>query len=300
MSSSKDLTAAFLLPVCNAEKTIEDTIYALLKQDYNKFRIVIVENGSVDRTPLILKSLQKLDIRIKIFTLAESSITKALCYGLKQITEDLILRIDADDIIQSNRLSTTLSYMKENPKCAISYTDYQNKIGDKIIPVKTPKHLKESHLILSNPLAHSTYCIRSEVLRKYKFDYSGLSKSEDYFGPSQDLMLISNAIFNFNLNISRVEGTIVLINKLTSSLSTKELIRQKNVANRILLANSFIYLYYSGNIKDKIKGLISIIINCTKLARFNNPKIIFKIIKITQNYKRRRQFVPYAYLSNIQ
>ena len=98
----ENLTAAFLLPVCNAEKTIDRAIKSILDQEYSQFRLIIIENGSTDNTWKIIKKIAKYDDRIILFKLDNASLTNALCFGIKNIKEDLILRIDADDICESN------------------------------------------------------------------------------------------------------------------------------------------------------------------------------------------------------
>ena len=130
----KYLSAVFLLPVYNSEKTIERTIKSILDQDYKEFKLMIIENGSTDSTWQILKKFQEEDKRIILFKLDNASLTHALCYGIKTIKEDLILRIDADDICESNRLSKTIEYMIKNPNVDIGYSDfediYKNKCRD--------------------------------------------------------------------------------------------------------------------------------------------------------------------------
>ena len=89
-----NLSAAFLLPVYNSEDTISNSIKSILDQDYVFFKLIVVENGSTDRTREILKKFASMDNRVIVYTLKEASLTKALCYGINKIQEDLILRLD--------------------------------------------------------------------------------------------------------------------------------------------------------------------------------------------------------------
>ena len=234
----KDLTAAFLLPVSNAEKTIERTIKSILEQDHKEFKLTIIENGSTDYTWQIIKKFQEQDKRIILFKLDNASLTHALCYGIKNIKEDLILRIDADDICDSNRLSKTIEYMIKNPNVDISFSDFEDVYKNKSKLIIPPNQIKNNNILYKNLIAHSTYCIRRKSLEKYNLNYSGIEGKQQYFGPSQDLMLISSGINNFQFNISKIEGTKVLIYKNKYSISSKNYVLQKRNAAKILFVNS--------------------------------------------------------------
>ena len=296
----KDLTAAFLLPVFNAEKTIERTIKSILEQDYKEFKLIIIENGSTDHTREIIKKSQENDYRIILYNLDNASLTHALCFGIKKIKEDLILRIDADDVCASNRLSKTIEYMTNNPEVDISYTDFQDIYKKKSHLFITPNKITYRDILYKNRIAHSTYCLRRESLEKYNMNYSGIEGKNKYYGPSQDLMLISSGINNFKFNVSKIEGTKVLIYKNKYSISKINYVLQKRNAAKILFVNSLNIFTYSNKLKDWILGFTCLIINLSRLIYHKtNLKVIMKIIEATKGFKDRKEAIDYSFILSI-
>ena len=55
-----------IIPAYNAEKTIRSTIESILKQTFQRFEIIVVDDGSTDSTGVILKELKETDPRILI------------------------------------------------------------------------------------------------------------------------------------------------------------------------------------------------------------------------------------------
>ena len=296
----KDLTAAFLLPVFNAEKTIEKTIKSILEQDYKEFKLIIIENGSTDNTREIIKKSQENDYRIILYHLDNASLTHALCFGIKKIKEDLILRIDADDLCSSNRLSKTIEYMTKNPEVDISYTDFQDIYQNKSHLIVPPNKITFRDILYKNLIAHSTYCIRSKSLKQYNMNYSGIEGKHKYYGPSQDLMLISSGINNFKFNVSKIEGTKVLIYKNKYSISKISYVLQKRNAAKILFVNSLNIFTYSNKLKDWILGFTCLIINLSRLIYHKtNLKVIMKIIEANKGFKDRKEAIDYSFILSI-
>ena len=295
-----ELSAAFLLPVYNAETTISTSIRAVLNQDYNFFKLVIIDNGSTDNTSNIIKEFQESDHRVIIYTLKEASLTKALSYGIKNIKEDLILRIDADDICERNRLRKTIEFMQKNPNCSISYCNFKEIYENNLITIETPNKLTAQDIIFNNPLAHSTYCLRRKSLNKAKLNYYGLEDKIKYHGPSQDLMLISSAIFNFNFNISRIKETEVYIYKDIKSISNTYSNQQKTNASKILLVNALTSFLRGNTFYKLVKSLFCIIINILRLLYHRtNLIIILKILFLTTNFHINKKLINYSFILSI-
>ncbi len=296
----KNLTCAFLLPVFNAEKTIKRAIQSILDQDYKEFKLIIIENGSTDDTYKIVKKLKDNDVRIRLFKLENASLTNALCFGVKNIKEDLILRIDADDVCASNRLRKTIKYMTENPQVDISYTDFEDVYKNKSKLITPPNQITYNNIIFKNLIAHSTYCIRRKSLERYNLNYSGIEGKKQYFGPSQDLMLISTGINNFKFKIKKIEGTKVLIHKSNYSISSNNYILQKRNAAKILFVNSLNILENSTKIEDRILGFTCLSINLARLIYHKTSlNVIKKIILANKNFKLRKEVIDYSFILSI-
>lgn len=103
-----------LMTVYNGERFIRDTIDSILNQTYSNFELVIVDDGSTDKTVDIIN--QYTDKRIKFIPLLENiGVGGAIAEGLKHVSGKYIAKVDADDIYMSNRFELQLEYLEKNP-----------------------------------------------------------------------------------------------------------------------------------------------------------------------------------------
>ena len=93
---------SILLPTYNDEKYIEETISSILKSSFKEFELLIINDGSSDRTLEIINLFD--DKRIRVISQKNKGLIKSLNLGLMKAKFDLIARIDGDDIMHENRL----------------------------------------------------------------------------------------------------------------------------------------------------------------------------------------------------
>lgn len=65
MVENKDLVSV-IIPMYNAEKSIEKCVGSIIQQTYTNLEIIIVNDGSVDNSPYIVENFQKNDHRVKL------------------------------------------------------------------------------------------------------------------------------------------------------------------------------------------------------------------------------------------
>tara|TARA_B100000963_G_C22587801_1_gene653997 strand:+ start:97 stop:1002 length:906 start_codon:yes stop_codon:yes gene_type:complete len=270
---------AFLLPVYNGEFSIERTLISILKQEYKFFKIYIINNGSIDNTLSIINKFALKDKRILIYNQDIPNLSKALCLGLDLIEEELILRIDSGDTCDIYRAKRTLEFMKKNKNCAISYTDYFIQMKDKLVFNSLPEILSKKDFLFKNKIAHSTICIRKSFLKKYNFSYAGIGKENLYYGPSQDLFILSIAIFVFNLEVAKIPNTSSIITKnIKNSISYLNKDEQRRVASIILFINNIKFLSSFKFFKFALISLFGLIINGIRLIKYGSIIKFFKLI----------------------
>ena len=90
---------SIIIPAYNAEKYLEECINSILCNTISDFEIIIVNDGSTDSTPTICKRIASSDNRIKIFSQNNGGVSSARNYGIKQAKGELIMFVDADDLI---------------------------------------------------------------------------------------------------------------------------------------------------------------------------------------------------------
>ena len=88
-----------IIPAYNAEKTIERCLNSVTEQSYTNLEIIVVDDGSKDRTLSILNAAAKNDRRIKVISKKNGGAASARNQGLKIVSGEFITFLDADDYI---------------------------------------------------------------------------------------------------------------------------------------------------------------------------------------------------------
>lgn len=93
-----------IIPVYNSEKFLKSCIESVLRQTYRKFELILVDDGSIDKSYEILKSYKKKDDRIRIIKKINEGQLKARLDGIGVSKGDYILLLDSDDYWKENLL----------------------------------------------------------------------------------------------------------------------------------------------------------------------------------------------------
>jgi cellulose synthase/poly-beta-1,6-N-acetylglucosamine synthase-like glycosyltransferase/peptidoglycan/xylan/chitin deacetylase (PgdA/CDA1 family) len=101
---------AVLIPAYNEEKVIERTIRAALRSSYRNLRVIVIDDGSKDRTLEVARSCFQRDEasgRLLVLTKPNSGKADALNFGLRHLRsdEEIFMGIDADTVIAKNAVS---------------------------------------------------------------------------------------------------------------------------------------------------------------------------------------------------
>lgn len=85
------------MPVLNGESTIERSIKSVCSQTYTDFELLVIDNGSTDRTVKICQRIKDQDKRIKLFHCEQQGVVAARMLGLSKAAGEYIAFIDSDD-----------------------------------------------------------------------------------------------------------------------------------------------------------------------------------------------------------
>ncbi len=118
-----------LLPVFNRERFVDEAIGSVVEQDFADLELVIVDDGSTDRTPDVLRAWAERDSRIVIVTSeANRGIPAALNLGLSRARGSYVARLDSDDLMMPRRLAAQAAVLDSRPEvvlvsCAYEFMD---------------------------------------------------------------------------------------------------------------------------------------------------------------------------------
>ncbi|MDH7601236.1 MAG: glycosyltransferase [Armatimonadota bacterium] len=108
-----------LMPVYNSASTVEAAVLSMLRQTMPDFELVVVDDGSTDETPEILRKLSRLDARIIVRRTAHLGLVSALNTGLEYCSGELVARMDADDISHRFRLAEQVEFLDTHPEISV-------------------------------------------------------------------------------------------------------------------------------------------------------------------------------------
>ena len=124
---------AVLIPAYNEEKVIERTVLGALDSDYPNLRVIVIDDGSKDRTLAVVRHAFAPEAaagKVIILTKSNSGKADALNYGLEHIADaELFVGIDADTIIAPDAISRLVPHFL-NPK--VGAVAGNAKVGNRV------------------------------------------------------------------------------------------------------------------------------------------------------------------------
>lgn len=178
-----------VLPAYNAEKYISLAVNSILKQEMNKFELIIINDGSTDRTIKILEEFSRLDSRILVVNRENKGLVYSLNEGIKLAQTNIIARMDADDIAMPERFGEQMAYLDSHPDCVCVGSDIEimDDQGRKLVVWKQYK--SDADIQRGALQGHCTICHPSAMFRKSAFDLCGGYRQDMYLAEDLDLWL---------------------------------------------------------------------------------------------------------------
>lgn len=178
---SKKVT--ILIPVYNGERYIAESIKSILDQTYKDFELLIINDGSTDKTNDIIKSFK--DIRIRLIENPKNlGLILTRNKGLKESTGEYIAFLDSDDIAYPSRIEKQITFLEKNQDFGmvgswVKIIDEKSKETDIkwkyfLSPNKIP-----FELLFNNYFTQSSVIIRKKILQNETYR-EGFAPAEDY------------------------------------------------------------------------------------------------------------------------
>lgn len=102
---------SIIIPVFNSEKFIEETVNSILNQTFNNFELILVNDGSVDKSAQICEEFLKKDKRVRVYHIENSGPGNARNNGLSLAKGEFIQFVDSDDQIDMNMVEQLIEYI---------------------------------------------------------------------------------------------------------------------------------------------------------------------------------------------
>ena len=111
---------SIIIPAYNAEATIMETIESVQQQTFSDFELIVINDGSTDRTLKLLQSIK--DERLKVFSYENGGLSTARNRGISHVTGEFIAFLDADDLWAPDKLELQLTALQQHPEAGVAYS----------------------------------------------------------------------------------------------------------------------------------------------------------------------------------
>ena len=115
-SSSYAPRVAVLIPAYNEETVIVRTIRSVLNSDYKNLHVIVIDDGSSDRTAEVAAAAYAQEIAagsVQVLTKSNGGKAAALNYALERIHEEIYVGIDADTVIATDAISKLIPHFED-------------------------------------------------------------------------------------------------------------------------------------------------------------------------------------------
>lgn len=116
-----------IIPVYNAEKTIIRCVKSICKQSYQNIEIILIDDGSSDKSYEICKKLSYQDSRIHVYRQKNKGVSSARNNGINQAKGKYICFVDSDDWVDPDYVGILIKYMVPNGMSASGIYNNSNR-----------------------------------------------------------------------------------------------------------------------------------------------------------------------------
>jgi len=193
MNKKRKPKVSIIFSAYNHAEFIEQLVNSILDQTYSNFEIIAVDNGSLDNTSEIIKSIK--DPRIKLYKLKKNvGLSLGLNYGLERSKGEFICFVGSDDIFFPDKLEKQIKYLEEHPSvgAVFSYVQLINENGERL-----PDNSHDYHEIFNktnrqrhewlnyffykgNCLCFSTSCVHKSCFKDVRYFNPLLAQLQDF------------------------------------------------------------------------------------------------------------------------
>lgn len=207
-----------IVPVYNVEKYLYRCVESILNQSFKDYELILVDDGSTDKSGSICDELKEKDNRIKVIHKANGGLSEARNIGILSAQGKFVTYIDSDDYVANDYLSTLYSRLiKYNCDIACGgfriFSDVNNNINDRRETLRECLYTgNEAFLTLLNGKLYTSSCnmlIKTEIARENLFPVGKYHEDEfttyRYFISSNSVIVVDKDLYYYYQR----EGSIV-------------------------------------------------------------------------------------------
>lgn len=297
---------SIIIPVYNVEEYLQQCINSIILQTNQNFELILVNDGSLDKSGDICDSFAKEHSRIKVFHKENGGVSSARNLGIKQSTGEYIWFVDPDDWIAEDALKCLEAIAAEqNPDLVVfSHLKFlENNYKETVIPVEIDKTTISDYLTIVRSFRPNVWCYlyKTSLIKDTNAKFPGQSYFEDeifnmeLFKKANSIVQIKNKLYFYRERENSAMTKPFSEERLSSYIN---LLRNYKIfahnfhQKDFMWKNIFIYvnnvksgmseLKYSENDKQKIVSEMKAIFKKIKFLKSDTKGVL--LLKFLYNY----------------
>lgn len=197
---------SIIVPCYNVEKYLKKCLDSLVNQTYQDIEIIMVDDGSPDRSGIICDEYAAKDDRIKVIHKLNGGVGAARNDGLKIASGDWVIFCDSDDWLEADALEKLVE-TGETIGADVVFGDVNRVFGDKIVPIPFYEHE-----FVIDDRENLDKLIAADFCRAYCFDVPKEGVAFGYGGPWNKIVrreLLIDHNIRFDLRVKGIFDDII-------------------------------------------------------------------------------------------
>lgn len=178
----QDKLVSIVTPLYNGERFVRQTVESVLAQTYPDWEMVIVNDGSKDRSEQIVREYAEKDSRIRVFSQPNGGSASARNHGIREARGKYMVFLDADDYWDATFLEEQLRFLKEKKASIVCASCRRvDDSGKEVLqPLIVPARIDYKSLLRTCSLTCLTTLIDREAFHDVYFCEELRSLRDDY------------------------------------------------------------------------------------------------------------------------
>lgn len=297
---------SIIIPMYNVEDYLDKSIESILEQDNDDWEVILIDDGSTDRSVSIAQHYAQLNKNIKFFSQKNSGVSEARNYGIREAKGSYILFLDPDDYFDVKLLSVLKNQIIKFKNAQIfvfDYLEFDNNTEQKINASNfSTQSIRYGEVVWNKAYSRSLF-EKNNVTFQKGMRYEDSALIHVIMGLTDEIKVLDfvgyfyrrnhSESYTSNVNFTNeINSRILALESFdTNILNYKDSLTERGIRNaRFFLSLHWLYLFLSYclvNQKDvsyhRIKKVIvsSKISNGFKDSIFIKERILYCIVRVS-------------------